>query len=158
MGWFWSSDSTKTPGVSPSANHAPATCPPPKQSSSCPVDHSKWASSSSCSRHSNSSSPFNPRNNMPALPNTPSSSGTRLSTAREMSTIPMNPQGDLWEYPSPQQMFNAMNRKGFETNHPEDVPAMVAVHNWINEGSWDHILKWERKYFPYIFLFFARSS
>src|SRR5439155_9284602 len=22
-------------------------------------------------------------------------------------------------------------------------------HNWINEGSWEQILQWERKYFPY---------
>jgi cytochrome c heme-lyase len=46
-------------------------------------------------------------------------------------------------------MLNAMTRKGYETSNPEDVPAMVAVHNWINEGSWTEILKWEKKYFPY---------
>ena len=62
----------------------------------------------------------------------------------------MNPQGEVWEYPSPQQMLNAMTRKGYETQNPEDVPAMVAVHNFINEGSWEQILQWEKKYFLYI--------
>jgi len=61
----------------------------------------------------------------------------------------MNEKGELWEYPSPQQMLNAMNRKGYDTENPEDVPAMVAVHNFVNEGSWAQVLKWERKYFPY---------
>jgi cytochrome c heme-lyase len=83
---------------------------------------------------------------MPQLPNTASAAG--LPTDREMSTIPMNERGQAWEYPSPQQMLNAMNRKGYETENPEDVPAMVAVHNFINEGSWAQILKWEKKYFP----------
>jgi cytochrome c heme-lyase len=77
---------------------------------------------------------------------------TILPTAREMSSIPMNSQGELWEYPSPQQMLNAINRKGYEDTDPDDVPAMVAVHNWLNEGSWQQILKWEKKYFPYLTL------
>jgi len=89
---------------------------------------------------------------MPDLPNAPiyqTSTSLSLPTSREMSSIPMNAQGELWEYPSPQQMFNAMARKGYEGTNPEDVPAMVAVHNWLNEGSWEQILNWEKKYFPY---------
>jgi len=45
-------------------------------------------------------------------------------------------------------MFNAMARKGYEGTNSEDVPAMVSVHNWINEESWQKILQWESQYFP----------
>jgi cytochrome c heme-lyase len=98
---------------------------------------------------------------MPDLPNAPvygSRDGISLPTARETSSIPMNERGEVWEYPSPQQMLNAMNRKGYETSNAEDVPAMVAVHNWINEGSWEEILKWENKYFPYVLIFHSTNG
>jgi cytochrome c heme-lyase len=61
----------------------------------------------------------------------------------------MNSNGERWEYGSPQQMYNAMARKGYDNTNSEDVPAMVGVHNWINEKSWQEILQWEKKYFPY---------
>ncbi|KAI4231113.1 MAG: hypothetical protein LQ352_008414, partial [Teloschistes flavicans] len=51
-----------------------------------------------------------------------------------------------WEYPSPQQMYNAMLRKGY-TDTPEDaVESMVAVHNFLNEGAWAEIVGWERRF------------
>src|SRR5579859_1888454 len=148
MGWFWS-DSTS---VNTSAPVAVQSCPvvhAPKESR-CPVDHS---SPSSCPvpHSARRAMALNPRNNMPILPNAPIRSSGKLislSTERENSSIPMNEQGEVWPYPSPQQMLNAILRKGYEGTNPEDVPAMVAVHNWINEGSWQEILKWEKKYFP----------
>jgi cytochrome c heme-lyase len=87
---------------------------------------------------------------MPDLPNAPlgNSKAATLPTNREMSTIPMDSSGKNWEYPSPQQMLNAMTRKGYDDTNSEDVPAMVSVHNWINEESWQQILQWEKKYFP----------
>ena len=145
MGWFWASDPSKPAAAASSVK----TSSPPQ--SRCPVDHSARSSSQACARRGGTWRALNPRNNMPDLPNTPSpNTNVILPTTREMSSIPMNVQGERWEYPSPQQMLNAMTRKGYETSNPEDVPAMVAVHNWINEGSWVEILKWERKYFPYL--------
>jgi cytochrome c heme-lyase len=49
-----------------------------------------------------------------------------------------------WEYPSPQQFYNALRRKGWNTpvNH---VEAMVAIHNRLNEDAWAQILKWESR-------------
>jgi len=85
---------------------------------------------------------------MPELPNEPDPT-VSLPTVRDTSSIPMNAKGELWQYPSPQQMLNAIQRKGYERTNAEDIPAMVAIHNWLNEGSWEEILKWERKYFPY---------
>jgi cytochrome c heme-lyase len=41
-------------------------------------------------------------------------------------------------------MYNAMLRKGY-TDTPQDaVEAMVAVHNFLNEGAWAEIVGWER--------------
>lgn len=68
-----------------------------------------------------------------------------LSVERELSSIPRGESGaGNWEYPSPQQMYNAMLRKGY-TDTPQDaVESMVAVHNFLNEGAWMEIVNWER--------------
>ncbi|OJJ46348.1 hypothetical protein ASPZODRAFT_159306 [Penicilliopsis zonata CBS 506.65] len=66
-----------------------------------------------------------------------------LPVDREISTIPRGDSSN-WEYPSPQQMYNAMLRKGY-TDTPQDaVESMVAVHNFLNEGAWEEIVSWER--------------
>lgn len=68
-----------------------------------------------------------------------------LPVDREVSTIPRadGAGGGTWEYPSPQQMYNAMLRKGY-TDTPQDaVESMVAVHNFLNEGAWAEIAEWE---------------
>lgn len=67
-----------------------------------------------------------------------------LPVERELSSIPRGDSSGNWEYPSPQQMYNAMLRKGF-TDTPQDaVQSMVAVHNFLNEGAWNEIVGWER--------------
>ncbi|KAL4976531.1 cytochrome c/c1 heme lyase-domain-containing protein [Aspergillus desertorum] len=67
-----------------------------------------------------------------------------LGVEREVSSIPRGDSEGNWEYPSPQQMYNAMLRKGY-TDTPQDaVEAMVAVHNFLNEGAWSEIVNWER--------------
>lgn len=67
-----------------------------------------------------------------------------LPVEREASTIPRGDTAGNWEYPSPQQMYNAMLRKGY-TDTPQDaVESMVAVHNFLNEGAWAEIVGWER--------------
>lgn len=67
-----------------------------------------------------------------------------LPVEREPSSIPRGDAEGNWEYPSPQQMYNAMLRKGY-TDTPQDaVESMVAVHNFLNEGAWAEIVGWER--------------
>ncbi|KAE8374308.1 cytochrome c/c1 heme-lyase [Aspergillus bertholletiae] len=67
-----------------------------------------------------------------------------LPLERDPSSIPRGDTDSNWEYPSPQQMYNAMLRKGY-TDTPQDaVEAMVAVHNFLNEGAWEEIVGWER--------------
>lgn len=49
-----------------------------------------------------------------------------------------------WEYPSPQQFYNALVRKGWETPE-EHVEMMVMVHNFLNERAWLEVLDWEKE-------------
>lgn len=68
-----------------------------------------------------------------------------LDTEREPSTIPRGRDSDStsspgnWEYPSPQQMYNALLRKGYHDTDPTAVTSMVSVHNFLNEGAWAEI-------------------
>lgn len=83
-----------------------------------------------------------------------------LSTLRSISTIPKPcEEGDhhlnspshqpkessKWVYPSEQQFFNAMKRKGWQL--PPDteltIPQVVQIHNAVNERGWREILQWE---------------
>ena len=69
-----------------------------------------------------------------------------LPLERTTSSIPRGDIDSNWEYPSPQQMYNAMLRKGY-TDTPQDaVESMVAVHNFLNEGAWAEIVEWERRF------------
>ena len=76
-----------------------------------------------------------------------------LSLVRTLSTIPKadftpqhQPVGDdkigKWVYPSEQQYFNAMKRKGYNPRE-EDVAVILAIHNSVNELGWKRILEWE---------------
>ena len=62
----------------------------------------------------------------------------RLSTEREISSIPKpeDGSGNKWEYPSSQQFYNALKRKGKEAPE-ENIDTMVAIHNFLNEGCWE---------------------
>ena len=67
-----------------------------------------------------------------------------LPVEREISSIPRGDSDSKWEYPSPQQMYNAMLRKGYTDTPQNAVESMVAVHNFLNEGAWEEIVGWER--------------
>jgi len=66
-----------------------------------------------------------------------------LDTEREPSSIPKSSGHGNWEYPSPQQMYNALLRKGYHDTDPEHVTSMVSVHNFLNEGAWNEVRVWE---------------
>jgi cytochrome c heme-lyase len=69
-----------------------------------------------------------------------------LPTEREPSTIPRGTGEGNWEYPSPQQMYNALLRKGYSDTDVTAVESMVSVHNFLNEGAWAEIVEWERRF------------
>ncbi|KAF2280291.1 cytochrome c heme lyase-like protein [Westerdykella ornata] len=166
MGWFWA-DSAPAAPVAPHPMPRGDATPPP----SCPM-HNKLphrpskastpdavpagacpyvppdSSTSAAPPQQGLLSRLNPLNNMPFdLSNkreTPHQTHD-LPLTREPSTIPKG-DGSLWEYPSPQQMYNAMLRKGYTDTPADAVESMVAVHNFLNEGAWAEIVGWERRF------------
>jgi len=83
-----------------------------------------------------------------------------LSTHRVISTIPKSDKvvcpthqvaideeksNDNWVYPSEQQFYNAMRRKGWEAPDETNMPSVVHIHNAVNEQSWKHVKRWEKE-------------
>lgn len=140
MGWFWSSSPAPLHGKFPPG----AVCPiDHKKAADFPVDHTKTA------ENDDNMEGLNPLNNMPMAISLQRAPGQKiiLSTKRKISSIPRGelPGQGNWEYPSPQQMLNAMLRKGKGQDIDEEaVTSMVEVHNFLNEGAWQQILDWEK--------------
>jgi cytochrome c heme-lyase len=90
---------------------------------------------------------LNKLNMMPELNQRPQDDQTvDLPTERVISSIPKAKGTDSkWEYPSPQQFYNALRRKGWETPE-EEIETMVDIHNFLNEEAWNEVVKWESKY------------
>lgn len=90
-------------------------------------------------------------NLMPVTPNQLPSPGQTapLSTERVRSSIPKSgaPTDSTWAYPSPQMFFNALKRKGKAQDVSEsDMDTVVAVHNSMNERTWDEVRAWEARF------------
>lgn len=138
-----SADAIAPPTACP-VKHSPASSTPP---SSCPVPH---ASSTVTPEPESQStlSKLNPLNYMfRDLSQAPAPSQTHhLPLEREPSTIPKGDGDGNWEYPSPQQMYNALLRKGYTDTDVTAVESMVSVHNFLNEGAWNEIMEWERRF------------
>ncbi|KAF3351525.1 hypothetical protein BJF96_g8132 [Verticillium dahliae] len=137
---------------------APASCPidhtqraaaPPP--SSCPVDHTQHAAAAAAAAETQPKSflsQINPLNYMfKDISQAPASNqAISLPTSREPSTIPRGSGDGNWEYPSPQQMYNALLRKGYTDTDITAVESMVACHNFLNEGAWAEIVGWEDRF------------
>ncbi|KAM3421058.1 Holocytochrome c-type synthase [Cercospora zeina] len=134
----------------------------PDRPSACLVKHSSASTTPAAMNPSSSAQPpqstsptpsyiskLNPLNYMPSnLANNRehTEQTIALPLEREASTIPRGDGQGTWEYPSPQQMYNAMLRKGYTDTPAEHVESMVAVHNFLNEGAWDEIRGWEGRF------------
>lgn len=120
---------------------------PPADGSSCPVA-SPNAPIPSSDAPSTTLSKLNPLNYMPSnlSQNRNSRQTIALPTSRTISSIPRGDTQSNWEYPSPQQMYNAMLRKGYDDTPEDAVESMVAVHNFLNEGAWAEIEGWELRF------------
>lgn len=131
-----------------SASQAPAQCPVPHTSSAATTTTSKPLDSSRPAECpiKHESGDLNPLNQMPTLSQAPAASQSiALPTERTASSIPRTSDvGGVWEYPSPQQFYNALVRKGWETPE-EHVETMVHIHNFLNERAWDEVMKWEKR-------------
>ena len=77
-----------------------------------------------------------------------------LSTQRVVSSIPRGeadnipahqiPDVQRWQYPSEQQFYNAMLRKGYRPP-AETIPSVLQIHNAVNERSWYQVVRWEKE-------------
>lgn len=156
MGWFWAENVTRknNTGVPSAKDLPPSACPVSGRSDGpgCPVVHSGKGKGK---EKETDSFPVNPLNNMPTFISAKKQAGQKLDlpTDRSTSSIPRGGEGAVnWEYPSPQQMYNAMVRKGkIDPNTGEEIPedaveSMVFVHNFLNEGCWEEVLNWEQPY------------
>lgn len=118
--------------------HQSDSPPPPPAAptkAQCPVDHGS---------SSLSASSLNPLNNMPDLSQQPApNQAIALPTERVVSEIKRDGESN-WEYPSPQQFYNALVRKGWETPE-EHIETMVQIHNFLNDQAWLEVLKWEKR-------------
>ncbi|KAF8216852.1 cytochrome c heme lyase [Mycena galopus ATCC 62051] len=115
----------------------PAQCPiDPQTPAQCPIDHRGES--------------VNALNQMPHLSQDASpSQSIALPTARTISSIPRgdtDEPGGKWEYPSPQQFYNALTRKGRGAEDElENVETMVEIHNFLNEKAWEEVRRWESR-------------
>ncbi|KAI1324731.1 cytochrome c heme lyase [Xylariaceae sp. FL0255] len=132
----------------------PSACPvkhdsAPPPPSACPVPHGQTSQITKPEPESRSTlSKLNPLNYMfPDLSQDAAPNQTHvLPTSREPSTIPRGDNTGNWEYPSPQQMYNALLRKGYTDTDVTAVESMVSVHNFLNEGAWAEIMEWEKRF------------
>ena len=135
--------------TSTSAQQMPPEALNPSSDGSCPYTPETNGGSSQ-GTSSTLLSKLNPLNYMPShISQTRASNQTvHLPTERELSSIPRGESdGDgNWVYPSPQQMYNAMLRKGYTDTDETAVESMVSVHNFLNEGAWAEIVEWERRF------------
>jgi cytochrome c heme-lyase len=119
------------------------TLPSHPKAAQCPVQHDRDLSQkpSQCPVEHGE---LNPLNQMPSLANAPQpGQSVDLPTERIESSIPRD-GSEKWEYPSPQQFYNALVRKGWETPE-EHIQVMVEIHNFLNEQAWQEVLKWEKR-------------
>ncbi|CAD7965682.1 unnamed protein product [Amoebophrya sp. A120] len=96
---------------------------------------------------------INPRNMMPIMANQSlPSDKVAFDKSREVSSIPKTGEstGTTWVYPSPQQFYNALRRRGKVDEQDElekgnTMDSIVFAHNVTNEQTWTEILDWEHK-------------
>src|SRR5262245_34133566 len=139
---------SRTPAASTSTGSGCPYVPPDAPTPAASMETNPiMAAQPSSSKSVSALSRLNPLNYMPFdLSNKRATNQkTCLPLSREISTIPKS-DGSLWEYPSPQQMYNAMLRKGYSDTPEDAVESMVAVHNFLNEGAWAEIREWERRF------------
>lgn len=121
-------------------------------SDQCPVSHDNARKEDGCpvkhSEYNVYSQPIDPKNNMPKIANQLPAPGQskELPTERVHSTIPKGgTDNSTWTYPSPQMFYNALARKGkLGDTDEEDIISVVALHNNMNEKTWQKVLEWEK--------------
>ena len=113
------------------------------------------AAGNGCPYHHDQKEKINPNNMMPEYSQEQDPTQTvKLPKQRQMSSIPKAKDADgpgsqsedkNWFYPSPQQFYHALKKKDMAAPE-ENIEEMVDIHNFLNEGVWNEIMKWESEY------------
>lgn len=118
-------------GIETDASREPSSCPVKKDN----VQYNVY------------SQPIDPNNHMPAVANQLPHpyQKEKLSTQRVKSSIPKGgSDNDNWTYPSPQMFYNSLARKNKLGDTTErEIESVVALHNNMNEKTWQKVLQWE---------------
>ena len=123
------------------------SCPIPHFGGSKPIDHPV---SGSAAPSKPPSEEYNELTNDFKFSNT-KQADSPLSVSRQVSNIPntvaYRPEHqpnnqDKWVYPSEQQYYNAMKKKGYNPDM-KDVPSILFIHNMVNEQGWRKVKEWE---------------
>ncbi|KAL8673496.1 MAG: hypothetical protein Q9168_002102 [Polycauliona sp. 1 TL-2023] len=76
----------------------------------------------------------------------PRADTTPATTTPDPRSMPSSEGADQapgnWIYPSEKMFFDAMKRKSFSPEQ-KDMPAIVPIHNAVNERAWSMIKTWE---------------
>lgn len=127
-----------------SASGAPGGCPVVAAGS----DNLKKKPSSTGPVYNVYSQEIDPTNMMPPANQEPApGQQVPLSKERVVSNIPKGGTEGTWLYPSPQMFWNSLVRKGKTDGVQEnDIDVVVAIHNEMNERTWQQVVHWESKY------------
>jgi Cytochrome c/c1 heme lyase len=138
--WRYFFPTSTTPSIPDGAPIASSTCPVHREDQSSFI--ANVASLEEAARHAQTPQPDQ------QIP---------LDTQRQVSSIPrgsdaasdatpahqLESTSSNWIYPSEQQMYNAMRKKGWSNVPEESIPVVLQIHNNINERTWSQIQNWE---------------
>ena len=102
------------------------------------------ADNDSVSGHNNTSSNIPHHQIIVDSPTQSVVSGSVITTTS--SNVDTTKAKSTWVYPSEQQVFNAMKRKGWDGIEEESIPSFLQIHNFVNERSWRLLCEWENDY------------
>ena len=67
-----------------------------------------------------------------------------VSAGKGLSPKSQDSSNNNWVYPSEQQYYNAMLRKGYGNSvKANEVPFILQIHNAVNERGWSRVKLWE---------------
>ena len=125
----------------------------------CPVDHkamtksqggntgkSPFALPPSLEEHAKHAQRPHPEQRVPLSTHRVTSSIPRADKLRQEPNAPhhQRQEDEKWVYPSEQQFYNAVRRKGWDGVDESNIPLVVLIHNSVNEKAWRHVRKWEK--------------
>jgi len=84
-----------------------------------------------------------PRGETPPEEKGPHHQPTSTACAKDAASENTKETPSHWVYPSEQQFFHALRKKGWDHVEASSVPSVLEIHNTINERTWKQVLEWE---------------